>query len=138
MIIIESIESLSATHEAAVTVVIGELYNTTIQKVSYSHQSGQSFSQSELDHSHSHTNSNHQFCFFFDAILFFVLLTKSEQSTIKLSPAAKFIIFSLFFFFCGSIMSLEPAEKAIPALVRMFSGCEDKQTSADGTYFTVY
>lgn len=26
-------------------------------------------------------------------------------------------------------MSLEEAEKAIPAVVRMFSGCEDKQTS---------
>jgi len=31
-------------------------------------------------------------------------------------------------------MSLEQAEKAIPAVVRMFSGCEDKQTSADGTF----
>lgn len=31
-------------------------------------------------------------------------------------------------------MSLEEAEKAIPAVVRMFSGCEDKQTSADGTF----
>jgi hypothetical protein len=31
-------------------------------------------------------------------------------------------------------MSLEDAEKAIPAVVRMFSGCEDKQTSADGEY----
>lgn len=29
-------------------------------------------------------------------------------------------------------MSLEDAEAAIPAVVRMFSGCEDKQTSADG------
>ena len=28
-------------------------------------------------------------------------------------------------------MSLEEAEKAIPAEFRMFSGCEDKQTSAD-------
>jgi hypothetical protein len=26
------------------------------------------------------------------------------------------------------------AEKAIPAVVRMISGCEDKQTSADGEY----
>ena len=32
-------------------------------------------------------------------------------------------------------MSLEEAEAAIPAVVRMFSGCEDKQTSADGTYY---
>jgi hypothetical protein len=31
------------------------------------------------------------------------------------------------------IMSLEEAERAIPAVVRMISGCEDKQTSADGT-----
>jgi Caspase domain len=31
-------------------------------------------------------------------------------------------------------MSLEEAERAIPAVVRMISGCEDKQTSADGTY----
>ena len=31
-------------------------------------------------------------------------------------------------------MSEADAEKAIPAVVRMFSGCEDKQTSADGTY----
>jgi len=29
-------------------------------------------------------------------------------------------------------MSLEDAEKAIPAVVRMISGCEDAQTSADG------
>jgi hypothetical protein len=29
-------------------------------------------------------------------------------------------------------MSLEEAEAAIPADVRMFSGCEDHQTSADG------
>lgn len=29
-------------------------------------------------------------------------------------------------------MSLEDAEKAIPAVVRMISGCEDSQTSADG------
>jgi hypothetical protein len=31
-------------------------------------------------------------------------------------------------------MSLEDAERAIPATVRMFSGCEDKQTSADGEF----
>jgi hypothetical protein len=31
-------------------------------------------------------------------------------------------------------MSLEQAKAAIPAVVRMFSGCEDKQTSADGTF----
>lgn len=34
-------------------------------------------------------------------------------------------------------MSLEQAQKAIPAVVRMFSGCEDKQTSADGTYYRI-
>lgn len=28
----------------------------------------------------------------------------------------------------------EKAEEAIPAVVRMFSGCEDKQTSADGKF----
>lgn len=33
-----------------------------------------------------------------------------------------------------STMSLEDAEKAIPATVRMFSGCEDVQTSADGEF----
>lgn len=29
----------------------------------------------------------------------------------------------------------EQAEEAIPAVVRMFSGCEDRQTSADGTFY---
>ena len=28
----------------------------------------------------------------------------------------------------------EQAEEAIPAVVRMFSGCEDRQTSADGKW----